>query len=386
MSQVSPLHRAQEHSSPSPGLRKSRGHRGLWITLLVILAIIVAVRFLASPIVESFINKKLNSGPDYRGKVGTVKVALWRAGAELDNVELYPTKGDTQIPLLKVKKAAMRVAWSPLFRGKLAGELKADSPEINVVQTEEKKDDGKTAKDKIDELKAKIEPWREAIRNAIPIELTRLEVNDAKFHFIDRTHQPNSEIGLDHVHILATGLRNRNDGEELPAKLTVHGVTTGDGQLDVQAQADPLAKTPRFETNMDLKNLHLPACNDFLAGFANADVSSGTFDFYLQAEAKDGGYNGYVKPFMKDLKFKTVGKPVLERVAKNTVNAVVGVLKNDEKNKVATKAPFSGTFDRNGVDVWTTIENLLRNAFVQALGEGFEGRGTSGRSAKAGDK
>jgi hypothetical protein len=55
----------------------------------------------------------------------------------------------------------------------------------------------------------------------------------------------------------------------------------------------------------------------------------------------------------------------------------VSVLKNDEKDQVATKAPFSGTFNQNDVDVWTTVEFLLRNAFVQALREGFEGAGPS---------
>ena len=341
------------------------------------MAIIIAVRLIASPIATMMVNRKLDAMPKYHGRVDTVKIALWRAGAELDNLVLYPRDGDTQTPLVRVKKLAMRVAWSPLLRGKLAGEIKADNPEVNVVTTEETKkdDDGKSATEKLKEAKDKLEPWREALQNALPVELTRLEVNDGKFHLLDRTKQPNPEMVLEHVHLLLTGLRNRNDGEELPAKLTIQGVTTGNGKLQIKAQADPLAKQPRFEANMDLTGLNLPACNNFLEGYANADVTSGTFDFYIQTTAKDGGYQGFVKPFLKDLKFKTVNKPMIEKVVKGAANAVVKVFRNEDEKKVATKAPFSGTFDQNGVDVWTTIQNLFRNAFVRSLREGFEGGG-----------
>jgi hypothetical protein len=105
-------------------------------------------------------------------------------------------------------------------------------------------------------------------------------------------------------------------------------------------------------------------------------VSRGVFEMYSEVEARDGAYYGYVKPFFKDLDFKNVtdkDKPVAKRIAEKAVAVVASVLKNDEKEKVATKAPFGGSFKDNEVDIWTTIQNLLRNAFVQALTEGLEG-------------
>jgi hypothetical protein len=47
-------------------------------------------------------------------------------------------------------------------------------------------------------------------------------------------------------------------------------------------------------------------------------------------------------------------------------------LENEEKGQVATQTPFSGTFDQNQIDVWAAVANLLRNAFIQALREGFD--------------
>jgi hypothetical protein len=201
-------------------------------------------------------------------------------------------------------------------------------------------------------------------------------MTDSKVRFVDRSHQPNADIGIDHLHVLATGLRNRTEGDALPSKIELDGVTTGNGKLKVTAEVDPLAKEPKFTTKMELRALSLPAINSFLLAYANADVSRGNFEMYAEAKAENGSYNGYVKPFFNDLDFKTVSdkhKPAIERVAKSAANAVVSVLKNKDNQKVATQTPFSGTFDNPGIGVWATIDNLLRNAFVQALRGGFGG-------------
>jgi hypothetical protein len=136
-----------------------------------------------------------------------------------------------------------------------------------------------------------------------------------------------------------------------------------------------MAKTPRFTTTLEIKPVELRAWNGFLEKNFDIDVSSGTFEFYVEAEAKDGGYNGYVKPFFKDLDFsasedarKNVGQKVKEAAA----DVIASLLKNKQEQKVATKVPFSGSFAGNQVDVWTAVQNLLRNAFVQALREGFD--------------
>lgn len=62
----------------------------------------------------------------------------------------------------------------------------------------------------------------------------------------------------------------------------------------------------------------------------------------------------------------------MQRAATKVASAVENLLKND-RGQVATKAPFHNNFEENKVDVWTTLENLLRNAFVSALREGLEG-------------
>ena len=139
---------------------------------------------------------------------------------------------------------------------------------------------------------------------------------------------------------------------------------------------NPIARQPLFALNFEVRELQLPPLNSFLLAYANADVSKGTFELYSEINAKDGAYDGYVKPLLHDLDFKTASdedKNFADRVKETVVSAVSSVFKNDEQDQVATKAPFAGNFADNDLDIWTTIVNLLRNAFVQAIRGGLEG-------------
>jgi hypothetical protein len=217
------------------------------------------------------------------------------------------------------------------------------------------------------------------LRDSFPVKLTRLEVKNARLQFIDRTEKPPVDIGIHNVHILATDLQNRPkaNGDPLPARVEVNGLVTGNGKFKVSLRLDPIAEQPRFSLNFELRELSLASINSFLLAHADADVSRGTFELFSEIDAHDGKYEGYVKPLFHDLNFKTASdddKGFAERLKEKVVSAVATVFENEDKEQVATKAPFAGNFADNELDVWTTIVNLIRNAFVQAIRGGLEGQ------------
>ena len=65
----------------------------------------------------------------------------------------------------------------------------------------------------------------------------------------------------------------------------------------------------------------------------------------------------------------------VEEDARNPLNLIwqaivagaVQIFKNHPEDQLATRIPVSGTFENTQVDVWTTILNILRNAFVEAF-------------------
>src|SRR5256885_1073118 len=76
-----------------------------------------------------------------------------------------------------------------------------------------------------------------------------------------------------------------------------------------RSELKPDERPPTFQAKMEMKHRSLLPMHDFLVRYALADVSSGDFELYTEVKAANGGYDGYTKPFFKDLKFKAVPDP-----------------------------------------------------------------------------
>jgi hypothetical protein len=371
-------------SSRHPGARPHRRNRWL-IALGIVVAVLLLIQLVASPIVESILNKKLTQHPEFAGKVSGVTVALWRGAVELKDFSFGERAHQQDPPLLRVQRVTMRFAPGALLRGKLGGAALVDGVELNLIKrdrTEKTEEEKERAKQELEEKKAQIRRWQDVLRESLPVTVTRFEVKNARVRFVDITYQPNAEIGIENIHIVATDLQNRPkaNGDPMPAKLNMTGVVTGGGKLKTSLQLDPMSRELRFALNFEVREQQLPAINSFLVAYTDADVSRGTFELFSEIDAENGAYNGYVKPMFHDLDFKTASdkdKNVAEKLKEKVVSAVTSLMENKEQDQVATKAPFSGNFADNDVDVWTAVVNLMRNAFVQALRGGFEGGGRS---------
>jgi hypothetical protein len=241
-----------------------------------------------------------------------------------------------------------------------------------VAIPEEQKSEEQKEGERVSKVE-KMREWQAVLREAFPMEVTRFEVKNARVRYVDRTMQPHPEVTMEQVGIVATGLRNRREtNEEYPAKLMFNGLIKTGGRVAVEAQVDPIADQPTFRTTMRVEGLELVPLRDFVRAYAQVDVESGRFTVFVDTTAQGGGYRGYLRPFFQDLSFKAVQeeKNVIKRAATAVASKVSSVLKNEEE-KVATEVPIEGNFTDNKADIWATIRNLLRNAFVESLREGF---------------
>lgn len=350
----------------------------LWIVAAVAVLLLV-VRFAVSPLATHVANRKLAGMPQFMGRVGAVKLALWRGTVVVENLRLsdreHPEDGDIVI----VPHAMLSLAWGPMFKGRLGGEGAVDRAEVVMVKRAE------TAKDEKEKAKKLAKPvaraWQGVLAKQFPIELSKIEVRDSKLRFDDRSDPQVVSLTVDRIHLVAEGFANEEKQEgALPASVKMDARIGESGTLIADARLDPSEELPTFETTLEVKGLSLVQIHDFLVRYALVDVSSGEFELYAEAKAAGGSYEGYTKPFFKNLKFEAVPDPeknLLQRAAVKVASVVQNALKN-EKGDVATKAPFSGNFEDTTVDVWATLENLLRNAFIQALREGLEGQPKGG--------
>ncbi len=368
--------------SPFTSHSTRRWARFLLWTFAVVVGLLLLAQLIASPIATRLINSKLQKMEGFTGRVEGVNVALWRGGAQVKNFILHERGKENENPVVKVDKAAGKIALPHLLGGKLLGELTVDRAEFTTTKLfDAPKESPEKAEQKKEEIKEQIKTWQETLAKAFPMKLTKLEVKNSSVRFIDKSHSPVIDVALHDLHILGSGFGNQPQGDPLPAKVTLQAVTTGQGKLRIETQADPLSKTPRFVTKFELREQQLSPINAILQAYAGMDVGTGVFELFTEIKADNGSYSGYSKPFLKDLDFRTSddkNKKLGQKIKESAADVVTTVLKNRNEDKVATEAPIFGNFANNNVDVWTTVDNLLRNAFVEALRAGF-GRETKMR-------
>ena len=341
----------------------------LTVFALVVVALLLVIRFAVSPWVTAVANRKLAALPQYTGKVESVQIALWRGTVSATGLQLFSRGKESDGPVVQMRHATLTVAWLPLFKGKLGGHGSAEGIEIMIVN--------QSGVDDADKKEPEVRQWQNVLKDTFPLELTRFEIKDTRIAFDDRSTHPAAKMVIDQFRLVATDFSNRPESDNpMPAHVVVEARVGGTGHLNVDARADPSAAQPRFAVKMQLKGLDLVPIHDFLVKNVLIDVSRGTFEMYTEINADNGRYEGYLKPFFQNLEFKAVPDPsknIAQRAATKVASAVKDLLKN-ERGQVATKVPFTGDFRDNQVDLWTTIENLLRNAFVQSLREGLEGQ------------
>ena len=102
----------------------------------------------------------------------------------------------------------------------------------------------------------------------------------------------------------------------------------------------------------------------------------GTADLYAEIASTNGRYKGYVKPIVKDVQFLSLGDPAkhpAKSLWEGTLQLATKVFKNQPKDQVAAKIPFSGTLNGANTQILPTIASVLRNAFVRAFTHSIEG-------------
>lgn len=126
---------------------------------------------------------------------------------------------------------------------------------------------------------------------------------------------------------------------------------------------------------MSLKDTNLLSLNSFFEGNVKMDVERGSIDVFSKFTLLNGQMNGYVKPFISNLKVLNVKKDIKKKggVLRVIKKAVVGLfakaVTNPKTKKIATVIPIHGNIKDPKTSGWATFVGILKNAFIRALHE-----------------
>lgn len=359
---------AADPSSPRILHRVRSWPRRTVITIAIIALVLVAARVALPFVVKQKVNQRLSSIPGYSGHVEDIGIGLIRGAYSLDDVQIFKINGAAREPFFRAKHIDFSVAWRELLHRHVVSEIYADQVVLNFVAAGTKEESQKDVDRR----------WQQVVKDLFPLEITHLEVSNGEIRYQDLTRKPPVDLFVTDMLLRATGLQNRaqEGAEEFPAEITINGDTLGGGKLRLFVAAEPLAAQPHFHLSAKVEEVNLPDLNESLKAYANVDVGRGKFEMAAEMAGKDGGFQGYVKPFFEDLDFNNLEdkkKNMFTRVWENVIGGLAWLVKNKPRDQVGTRIPFQGRFGDPKVGLWPTIANLFRHGFIRAFNPTVEG-------------
>ncbi len=335
--------------------------------LLVLAALLIAARVALPWFVLKYVNKTINEMPGYGGHVNDVDIHLWRGAYTIVGVDIVKTDGDVPVPFFSAPAIDLSVEWRALFQGSLVAKIKFARPVINFVAgpTEE------TSQVGVDK------PWLNVIKELFPLAINRCEIVDGAVHYRDFHSKPKIDLEVDRIRMLMTNLTNSSKlSKSLIANIEVTARVFGSGRFGAKVRLDPRPDKATFDLAATIDPVPLETINDFTKAYAYFDFEKGTFAFATELAAKDGHIEGYIKPIFDGIviaDLKDVVKNPIKLVWEGFVGGLTRLLRNQPRNRFATKIPINGEFDAPRIAFLPTLGNLLKNEFIRAYQGNLDG-------------
>jgi hypothetical protein len=341
--------------------------RKVLIGLLVVAAVLIAVRIAMPFVVEDFANRKLAALEAYDGHVGDVDIHLWRGAYSIDDITIVKTGASRPVPFFKAGRVDFSVEWRSLLRGSIVSEAAFDSPQLNLVQ----------GKSKADTQLGGEENWNARLQELFPFRFNTIEVNNGTVRFLAPGISSGDAIKANKVYGRVSNLTNVIDsGKETFAEFHLNGEVLDGAPAKVDGSVNAFASKPTFDVNMEVKKVRLPEVNPWLREYIKADAEAGKFELYMELAAADGKFTGYAKPILEDVDLYRSGEAeesALKRMWEGFLDFAANALENRDADQVAARIPFSGTIEDPNTNLFATIASVLRNAFISAFARSLEG-------------
>jgi len=338
-----------------------------WIVLGSVLLLLVIARLMLPYFVTRYVNKVLADIDGYEGSISDVDIHLIRGAYSIHDLKLFKINGRDKVPFIDIPVADLSVEWSALFKGSVVGEVIFEKPKLNFIGG----DGDETKKPGNDTQTGEGVDWTKPIKDLMPLQINRLEINDGAVFFYDFTTKPKVDINLSQLQLLATNLNNADkQAEELPSSVVASATSIGGGTLRLNMDINVLKEIPDFDLNLKFEGINMPALNDFFVAYSDVDIEKGTFNLYSEIVVKDSKITGYVKPIAQNIKvvdWKKDKKNPLNLAWQAIVGVVAEFFENQKEDQFATKVPIQGSLKDIKSGVWPTIWNVFRNAFIQAF-------------------
>ncbi|MEZ4282339.1 MAG: DUF748 domain-containing protein [Myxococcota bacterium] len=215
-------------------------------------------------------------------------------------------------------------------------------------------------------------------RGSLEVAIDSLAIRNGVFGFVNSVVDPDYRLFMT---IDSASLRGYGNGDASRARapFTLDGRVMDSGVLKLRGGIRETQNGPDLEAELQMEDLAIETLNEALRAHGRLDVVDGRLSIYSEISLRDRRVDGYVKPLIVDLEVSEPEqdreKSLLNRIYQGAVGTVAGILENEPRDQVATVIPISGEIDSIDANGWKSFVLLLRNAFVEAIGNGLESGG-----------
>ena len=347
-------------------------YRGSLLAVAVLVLVMVGIRIALPDMVRNYLNDKLAHMGDYRGSVHDVDLALWRGAYRINGLEIVKVSGKVPVPFVNVPALDLSVSWHSLWYDQaVVAEALFVRPQINFVDGGPNKSASQTGEGT---------DWREQLRKLLPITLNEVRIEDGEITFRNFNSKPPVNLGATRVNASIYNLTNVvNLKGERDARLEGKALLLGQAPMEVSATFDPLSNFEDFEFRLRATKIELKRFNSFASAYGKFDFNAGNGDLVIEAQARKGQLNGYIKPLLRNVEVFNWQQDVENKdkgIFRSIWEAIVGgtetVLKNQNKNQFATRVELKGSIHRQDISVFQAFVQILRNGFIQAFNARYE--------------
>lgn len=335
--------------------------RAKYTILTVILLLTIITSLLLPYLALRYITSTINRSPDYKVKIADVNLSLLQGKAVIVDMRLWKKKLNIPDPIIKINNIEFSVQWYALFKGKLVAKIVLQRPIITIFDIDDNQKNTQTMK--ISEQSIKI------FKSLLPININEIIVQDGTFYFKNNQSKNPFNLYMKKINISIKNIQNiKHQPQELTAILNLNAHVMDSASLSINLKFNPAINTPTFYLKSSLEELSLPQINSFLRKYTDLETKAGIFSFYLEAIAKQGKINGYIKPFLKNLEIKKEKNESLsQKIYEDAVSIAHNILKNPSQETTATKINITGDIDDPDVSILSIIRYLLSHGFIDAL-------------------
>jgi len=338
-----------------------------WLALTAFIIVFFFLHFYLSIWVLHYVNRKINETKDYSGSIENIDLHLWRGAYVIRNINIYKNSGKIPVPFFSSPAIDLAVEWKALFHGHFVGNLMFKQPIINIVNgpTQEQTQTGANTQ------------WTDKIKQLFPLKINRFHVEDGTLHYRDFYSNPKVDLKLTDIYITASNLTTSKQlSRNGLATLHAEGKPVMDGILKADVTFDPYENYPTFDLKAEVANIPLINLNELTEAYAYFDFKKGTFAAAMQLSASDGKFTGYLIPAFDHMQIFSLQEDIknpIKLVWEGILGSVGRLLRNQPKDRFATKIPISGSFADPKGALLATVGNVFKNAFIRAFNPSLPG-------------